>query len=172
MSLSQSMSIIAFTTKFIYICRFLNVGKPANKSALTLFILQLDEFAFLLFFPFCVKRLSSETRQKNREQKLSADPEDVELKKSSSVIFWVKFWWQKLWRSESSCFCRRPQTNRDFFNIFYFSWTVLKLPDRKRWIDVNKSTAVTSIRIPAQRVVITAEGEEHSWLQQGELTRE
>lgn len=46
---------------------------------LTLFTLQLDEFAFLLFFPFCVKRLSSETRQKNREQKLSADPEDVEL---------------------------------------------------------------------------------------------
>lgn len=139
---------------------------------LTPFTLQLDEFAFLLFFPFSVKLLSSGTRQKNREQKLSADPEDVELKKSSSVIFWVKFWWQKLWRSETSCFCRRPQTNRDFFNIFYFGWTVLKLPDRKRWIDVNNLTAVTSTRIPAQRVVITAEGEEHSWLQQGELTRE
>lgn len=54
---------------------------------LTPFTLQLDEFAFLLFFPFSVKLLSSGTRQKNREQKLSADPEDVELKKSSSVIF-------------------------------------------------------------------------------------
>lgn len=172
MSLSQSMSIIAFTTKFIYICRFLNVGKPANKSAFNSFHITAGRVCLSVIFPLLCETFVIRNTPENREQKLSADPEDVELKKSSSVIFWVKFWWQKLWRSESSCFCRRPQTNRDFFNIFYFSWTVLKLPDRKGWKDINKSTAVTSICIPAQRVVFTAEGEEHSWLQQGELTRE
>lgn len=78
MSLSQSMSIIALMPKLKSIRRFLNMGKPANKSAWILFTLQLDEFTFVIF-PFCVKRLSSGTRQKNREQKLSADPEDVEL---------------------------------------------------------------------------------------------
>lgn len=134
---------------------------------LTLFTLQLNEFTFLLFFPFSVKLLSSGTRQKTGNRNCQ------QIQKMSNwIIFWVKFWWQKVWRSETSCFCRRPQTNRDFFNIFYFSWTVLKLPDRNGWIDINKSTAVTSICIPAQRVVFTAEGEEHSWLQQGELTRE
>lgn len=167
MSLSQSMSIIALMPKLKSIRRFLNMGKPANKSAWILFTLQLDEFTFLLFFPsvwnVCHQEHARKTGNRNCQQ----------IQKTSNwIIFWVKFWWQKLWRSESSCFCQRPQTNRDFFNIFYFGWTVLKLPDRKKWIDINKLTAVTSIRIPAQCVVFTAEGEEHSWLQQGELTRE